>query len=64
MNRVRSTLKSMEGVLAHEVGVEDNSLLIAYQERVTSPAKIMEQLAQKGYQVAGQPEVTTKMPCN
>lgn len=64
MNRVRSTLKSMEGVLAHEVGVDDNSLLIAFQERVTNPAKIMAQLAQQGYQIAGQREVTAKMPCN
>jgi copper chaperone CopZ len=58
MDRVRSTLKSMPGVLDYEVGVEDNSLRIVFQERVTTPEKIIGQLADKGYQVAGQPLVS------
>lgn len=64
MVRARSALKNMEGVFAWEASRQDNSLLLAYESRATNLERIMAQLAQKGYQVAGQPEVTTTMPCN
>ena len=63
MNRVRSTLKSMHGIHDYQINEDERSLVIAFEERVTSPARIMEQLAAKGYQVAGQPEIPKQAPC-
>jgi hypothetical protein len=63
MNRVRSALKSMQGILDYQVNEDERSLLITFEERVTTPTRIMAQLAAKGYQVAGQPEIPKQPPC-
>lgn len=57
MARVRSTLKSMEGVVQSQVDASEKSLSITFDDRVTTSEKIMAQLAAKGYQIEGQPEV-------
>lgn len=57
MARVRSTLKNMEGVVQSQVDASERSLSITFDDRVTTSDKVMEQLAAKGYQIEGQPEV-------
>ncbi len=41
----------------YEVNVKERSMLVTYDERVTSPAKIVGILAEAGYSIAGPPQM-------
>ncbi|WP_084288430.1 heavy-metal-associated domain-containing protein [Desulfovermiculus halophilus] len=56
--RVRSALKDVEGVTnVVKVDVHRHDVIVSYDERVTSPDKIAEALAQIGYPPEGEPEM-------
>jgi copper chaperone CopZ len=57
MKRVRSTLENIDGVLHYDVNTEERSLIIHFDDQVTSVAKIAGQLAEGGYSISGQPQM-------
>jgi len=57
MDRARSALKNVEGVLDYDVNTKERSLTIHFDDRVTSVAKIAGQLAEAGYSISGQPQM-------
>jgi copper chaperone CopZ len=57
MDRVRSTLKNIEGVLHYDINTKERSLIIDFDDKVTSVAKIAGQLAESGYSISGQPQM-------
>ncbi|MBN1102144.1 MAG: hypothetical protein JXL84_01885 [Deltaproteobacteria bacterium] len=57
MDRARSALKNLEGVLHYEIMTKERSLIIHFDDRVTSVSKIAGQLAEAGYSISGQPQM-------
>lgn len=57
MERVRSTLKGIGGVLKHSVNPADRTLIVTFDERVTTVEKILGQLGEAGYSISGKPQM-------
>lgn len=57
MQRVGSTLKGIEGVLRHDVNPAERTLMVTYDEKVTSVEKILGQLGEAGYSISGKPQM-------
>ena len=57
MQRVSSTLKGIEGVLKHDVNPAERTLVITFDDRVTTVEKILGQLGEAGYSISGKPQM-------
>jgi copper chaperone CopZ len=57
MQRVRSTLNGIEGVLKHDVNPTERTLIVTFDDRVTTVEKILGQLGEAGYSISGIPQI-------
>ncbi len=63
MVRARAALKKIDGLIRYDIDPDQKILVITFDDRVTTHARIMEQLTAQGYQIEGQPIGSKKEPC-
>jgi copper chaperone CopZ len=57
LQRVGSALKRIEGVLKHSANLSERTLVIIFDDRVTTVEKILWQLAEASYSISGKPQM-------
>lgn len=57
MQRVGSTLKGIEGILKYSVFPAERTLIVTFDDRVTTVEKILGQLGEAGYSISGIPQI-------